>query len=157
MIKIIGQPTINPVLFFSGKIAGYVTWIFFFIQFFYNFNHFEISYIIPIAAYILFGIGLLISILSIVNLGSSTTLGIPKKETVFKTNGLYKISRNPMYLGFNIIALSAVLHTLNIFILLLFLYSAIIYHLIILKEEQFLKDRFKGKYTSYLKTVRRYL
>ena len=157
MKKILGQPTINPIVFFSGKVSGYITWIFFFIQFFYKLNHIKTYFIVEIISYIFFSIGLFITILSLFNLGSSTTLGIPQKETTLKSNGLYKISRNPMYLGFNLISLSAVIHTLNYFVLALFVYSMIVYHIIILKEEIFLKKRFGEKYLTYYKTVRRYI
>jgi len=157
MKNILGQPTINPIVFFSGKVSGYITWICFFIQFFYKLNHIKTYFIVDIISYVVFGIALFITTLSLFNLGSSTTLGIPLQETVFKSNGLYKISRNPMYLGFNLISLSAVIHTLNYFVLALFVYSVIVYHLIILKEEVFLKKRFGEKYSAYYKKVRRYL
>ena len=33
-MNVIGKTTINPVLFFSGKIAGYFTWLAFFLAVF---------------------------------------------------------------------------------------------------------------------------
>ncbi len=157
MKNIIGKPTINPIFFITGKVSGYITWILFVVQFFYNFNQISTNKIVPIISYFIFILGLVISFISILNLGSSTTLGIPTKKTEFKNKGLYKLSRNPMYLGFNLIAFSAVLHTLNIIVLILFIYSSIIYHFIILAEEKFLKKEFGDSYIHYCKTVRRYL
>jgi protein-S-isoprenylcysteine O-methyltransferase Ste14 len=82
---------------------------------------------------------------------------LPEESTELKTSGLYKFSRNPMYLGFNLITVSSVVYTLNYAILLISLYSIIIYHLIILAEEKFLEERFGEQYLEYKKKVDRYL
>jgi len=74
----------------------------------------------------LFLIGLLFTVISLINPGKSTTLGLPSKNTVFKTNGIYKISQNPMYIGFNCLTLASMLYTLNITVILLGVYSMII-------------------------------
>lgn len=157
-MEIIGKTTINPYLFYSGKIAGYLTWIVLFLlifnidivnkgSFYYN-NY--ISLIILV-------IGLAFTIISIVNLGNSTRLGLPTDDTIFKTNGLYRISRNPMYLGFNLLTISSMIYTLNIFIIIPGIYSIIIYHRIILAEEGFLESRFNDEYLNYKQKTRRYL
>jgi protein-S-isoprenylcysteine O-methyltransferase Ste14 len=157
-MNLIGKATINPILFYSGKISGYITWIIYLLLIFkidfidrgtYIYNDY-ISYIILI-------IGLLFSILSIINLGSSTRLGLPSEDTVFKTNGLYKLSRNPMYLGFNLVTISSMIYTYNILIILLGIYSILVYHLIILGEEKFLQTRFGEKYIDYKRKTGRYL
>jgi protein-S-isoprenylcysteine O-methyltransferase Ste14 len=157
-MNLIGKATINPILFYSGKISGYITWIIYLLLIFkidiidrgtYIHNDY-ISYIILI-------IGLLFSILSIINLGTSTRLGLPSEDTVLKTNGLYKLSRNPMYLGFNLVTISSMIYTLNIWIILLGIYSIIVYHLIILGEEKFMQTRFGEKYIDYKIKTGRYL
>jgi len=157
-MKIIGKPTIHPILFYTGKISGYVTWIVFG---FSLVNLFDISMIslVPlhwISIFIL-GVGLFFSILSMINLGKSTTLGLPEKDTVLKKNGIYRISRNPMYVGFNLLTISSILYIQNIFIFLAGLYSICIYHVIILSEEKFLENRFGLKYLEYKAKVRRYI
>jgi len=98
-----GKPTINPILFYSGKISGYITWIILFLLIF-NVNLIERISIIykDYIAFIILLTGLIFVVLSLINLGRSTRLGLPSKNTVFKTNGLYKISRNPVYLGYGI-------------------------------------------------------
>jgi protein-S-isoprenylcysteine O-methyltransferase Ste14 len=157
-MNLIGKATINPILFYSGKISGYITWIIYLLLIFkidiidrgtYIHNDY-ISYIILI-------IGLLFSILSIINLGISTRLGLPLEDTVLKTNGLYKLSRNPMYLGFNLVTISSMIYTFNIWIILLGIYSIIVYHLIILGEEKFMQTRFGEKYIDYKIKTGRYL
>jgi protein-S-isoprenylcysteine O-methyltransferase Ste14 len=62
-----------------------------------------------------------------------------------------------MYVGFNLWTISAMVYTLNIWIILMGLYSILIYHLIILGEERFMEGRFGYDYMSYKTKVRRYL
>lgn len=156
-MDIIGKPTINPLLFFSGKTVGYLTWIAFVLWWFniviIDFNSFYYNQYISLAVC---AIGLVFSVVSIFNLGRSTRLGLPTDTTVFKTNGLYRISRNPMYLGFDLLTLAAMICSLNIFIVLAGLYSILIYHLIILAEEKFLTGRFGEEYLKYKEKTRRY-
>lgn len=155
--ELLGKPTIHPVLFFSGKVSGYAIWVLFWISHFRDIGHVRRILPVAIAAWIVYGCGLLLSLMSMVNLGKSTTLGIPVKETAFMTRGLYRISRNPMYLGFNLLTLGGILQALNGFVLMLGIFSMIVYHLIILKEEIFLKARFGEDYVRYQARVRRYL
>jgi len=156
-MDLIGKPTINPVLFYSGKIAGYYTWIVLALSL-CNIEIFERPDLLNnhIIAYCLLGIGFLISIISFLNLGKSTCLGLPAEDTVLKTYGLYKFSRNPMYLGFGLFTLASALYTLNLFVILPGVYSLAVYHSIIKSEESFLLCRFGDAYRAYIKKVRRY-
>ena len=157
-MKIIGKPTINPILFYTGKISGYTTWILFILSFI-NLIDISMIYFIPLrwVSFFILGLGLIFTIFSMINLGKSTTLGLPEKDTVFKNNGLYKVSRNPMYVGFNLLTIASALFIQNIFILFAGIYSIGIYHLIILSEEKFLANRFGSKYIEYKAKVRRYI
>jgi protein-S-isoprenylcysteine O-methyltransferase Ste14 len=84
-------------------------------------------------------------------------LGLPTEKTILKTNGIYRFSRNPMYFGFNLLTIASMLYWININVIILGIYSIIIYHLIILGEEKFLEERFGDEYFSYKKIVRRYI
>lgn len=157
-MEIIGKTTIHPVLFFSGKILGYCTWILFLLALF------GIRFIpenpIPATQYVAYGlvaIALFVTTMSLIHLGSSTRLGLPTTDTEFKQNGVYRFSRNPMYLGFNLITVSAMLYFFNGFIAIAGLYSIVVYHLIILGEEKYMGFRFGEKYRDYKKKVRRYI
>jgi protein-S-isoprenylcysteine O-methyltransferase Ste14 len=157
-MNIKGKPTINPILFFSGKICGYISWIVLALSI--SGIKFPGSHSLifnNIIALFLLAAGLLYTIISLVNLGRSTRLGLPEESTELKTSGLYKFSRNPMYLGFNLLTISSVVYTLNYAIFLISLYSIIIYHLIILAEEKFLENRFGEQYLEYKRKVNRYL
>ncbi len=157
-MNLFGKTTINPVFFVTGKTAGYfagssiffpVIGIDFLDKISCRWNE-TVSYVILFAAlYFIFA--------SLINLGRSTRVGLPVEETKLRTGGLYKYSRNPMYVGLHLLTAASIVNTLNIIILVLGLYSVIIYHFIILGEERFLRNRFGTEYENYMKRVRRYL
>lgn len=157
-MELIGKSSINPVLFYSGKILGYITWIVFVYSLFDNCFVCNYGFTFrQVVAYFTLFVGIVFTIVSLINLGKSTRLGLPSDETVLKTNGLYKISRNPMYVGFGLFTITAIIYTANLFIFIPGVYSLIVYHLIIKSEERFLMDRFGTDYENYKKRVRRYL
>jgi protein-S-isoprenylcysteine O-methyltransferase Ste14 len=157
-MELIGKPPINPLLFYAGKISGYITWIVFTYNLIRNdfSNHLIFTYN-EIVAFSLFVLGLIFSVISILNIGSSIRLGLPNKDTELKSNGIYRISRNPMYVGFGLFTISSMLYTLNYIIIALGLFSLVVYHLIIISEEKFLLSRFGDDYETYRKKVKRYL
>ena len=108
-------------------------------------------------AIILAIIGFISLVLSSIFLGKNVRMGLPMKETKLKTVGIYKISRNPMYIGLHLITLSSILYTFNLYVIAPGLYSFYVYHLIILSEEKFLSGCFGDKYSNYKQKVRRYI
>jgi protein-S-isoprenylcysteine O-methyltransferase Ste14 len=157
-MKIIGKTTIHPVFFYTGKVAGYAIWIILFGELVgIDLIDANILTIPKYTSLSLLIVGLIFTVISLVNLGKSTSLGLPTEETQLKTNGLYNFSRNPMYVGFNLITISAMVYTLSWFVIALGVYSLIVYHLIILGEENFMSTRFGEDYKVYKARVRRYL
>lgn len=156
-MDLIGKTTINPFLFYTGKIAGYITWIIYLLSIIgvHIIDNVSSEYQLY-ASYTAGIMGLLLIVVSSIRLGKSTRLGLPREETVLKTSGIYKLSRNPMYLGFNLWTIAAVIYTLNIFIIFLGLYSIWVYHMIIRGEENFLEKRFGTEFINYKKKTRRY-
>ncbi len=157
-MNLIGKTSTNPFIFYSGKIVGYITWIIFVLSIL---NVIDISMhsidILKFISYITCSCGIIFTILSLINLGKSTRLGLPAEDTVLKINGIYKISRNPMYVGFNLFTISSMLYTLSPLIIIGGIYSIFVYHLIIKGEEAFLENRFGEAYIRYKSKVRRYL
>lgn len=157
-MDLIGRSTLHPVIFYSGKICGYIVWILIALSFFG-------VEVVPAHQYpalrtasaLMSLSGVLLIVLSSISLGSSVSLGLPREKTVFKKAGIYTISRNPMYLGFNLITAAAVLGIIHIAVAIMGIYSIVVYHFIILGEEKFLQERFGQEYAHYRKTVRRYL
>ena len=158
MKDIFGKPPISKFLFITGKLSMLLCIGSIIIQIF-GFN----LRIIPLSsgnlyASMIFGlIGLLILFVGMLNLGPSLKVGLPRENTYLRTNGLYKFSRNPIYLAIILLIFSSVIFTLNPVVAFLGMYGIIIQHMIILSEEKFLKDRFGKEYEAYFKKVRRYI
>lgn len=156
-MEIIGREPIHPVLFYSAKIAGYATWILLLLSILHviHIGRNPINELV-LLSYLISAIGIFLSIISIFNLGASTRLGLPTQRTVLKTNGLYRFSRNPMYVGFNLITISSMLFHASMLIFAMGIFSICVYHLIILAEEKFMDARFGQEYLKYKANVGRY-
>ena len=157
-MEILGKTPINPILFVTGKTSGYLTWVFLILSLInLSFLPIHSGPMTKLAALAILAIGILLLIMSSINLGKSVRIGLPNTDTVLKQSGVYKISRNPMYLGFNAVTLASMIYTSNWLIIILGAYSVITYHFIILGEEKFLAVRFGDQYSAFKRKVRRYL
>lgn len=156
-MKLLGKSTIHPVFFYTGKIAGYIVVIIFILALMQIGNRHIPTPTTKIISYILTIIGVALTTVSMVNLWKSTRLGLPSESTTLKATWLYRYSRNPMYVWFHLITIAAMIYIGNIIIIVLGIYSIIIYHHIILWEEHFLQKRFGPKYSEYKNKVRRYI
>jgi len=103
-----------------------------------------------IFGFALFFAGLLI-------MGDSVRMGLPQERTGLRVGGLFKASRNPMYVGIFSTLLAAALYTLNPLVLLLVIFVVAVHHRIVLVEETYLRQAFGGEYADYCRRVRRYL
>ncbi len=157
-MEIIGKTPVNPLLFITGKISGYLTWIFLVISLI-DINIFPVysTHTLRTIGIIMLSPGVLLLVLSSIYLGNSVRIGLPETKTILKQSGIYRFSRNPMYLGFNLVTLSSIIYTLNLIVIVLGIFSIITYHLIILGEEKFLRERFGEQYLVYKSKVHRYL
>lgn len=157
-MKIIGHAPINPIIFYTGKFAGYGVWGVWVLSVMEMGDCSKT--VVPLLQHLsfaTFSVGLILVIVSLINLGNSTSLGLPDEDTELATNGLYRFSRHPMYVGFHLFTVSAVLYTLNLYLIIAAVYSVVVYHYIIKAEEQFLDQRFGQSYKTYKQEVRRYL
>jgi len=156
-MDLIGKTTIHPFIFYTGTIAGYITWIIYLLSIIdVNIIDNVTSVYQLYASYTAGIIGLELIVISSIGLDKSTRLGLPKEDTVLKTTGIYQFSRNPMYLGFYLWTIASIICTFNIYIILLGLYSICVYHMIIRGEENFLEDRFGSAFIDYKKKARKY-
>ncbi len=78
-------------------------------------------------------------------------------KTKLITNGIYKISRNPAFLGFDLMYIGVTLLYSNSFTIIFSLFAITMLHLQILKEEKYLEKSFKNEYISYKNKTNRYL
>lgn len=84
---------------------------------------------------------------------------IPFREvSALVTGGVYRISRNPMYLGMALVLLGCAV-TVGVVSALLVppLFMIIIHHRFILPEEALLRDLFPDAYPAYCARVRRWI
>ena len=110
-------------------------------------------------------ITLLIGVLILINpilkfIKSKTTIDPIKFKKVNKLiiSGIYKYSRNPMYLGLLMIVISTSIFYLNIFsITTPFLFYCRINRFQIKREEIFLAEKFGKEYMSYKTKTRRWI
>ena len=79
------------------------------------------------------------------------------KENGININGLYKFSRNPMYVAFFFCFLGcSILANSWLFFIILIIFQISV-HYLILSEERWCKRQFKEEYQFYMNKVRRYV
>ena len=85
--------------------------------------------------------------------------GVPKTDkTELVTSGIYQISRNPAFLGFDLLYIGTLLMFFNWILCFLTVFAVIMYHLQIVNvEEDFLFATFGNEYLQYKKKVCRYI
>lgn len=80
------------------------------------------------------------------------------ESAVLVTNGMYRLSRNPMYLGFLLVlfGIPILLRSVTPFAVIP-VFMAVIQVLFIMNEERMLTAKFGARYTEYVKNTRRWL
>lgn len=106
---------------------------------------------------IFFFTGLTIFILGTLLLALSTVSFTKPGANGLNTGGIYRFSRNPMYVGYFLYYLGCVLLTRSLPLLLGLLVFQITTHWIILSEERWCLETFGEAYKHYTSKVRRYL
>ena len=102
------------------------------------------------AGLVIYGLGILLCIFSVSNFAKPAENGINLK-------GIYRVSRNPMYVAYFIYFLGCVLLTQSFILLAILLVFQISAHWIILSEERWCVKKFGEEYINYMNKVRRYI
>lgn len=104
-------------------------------------------------------LGDFVFIVSVRTMKESWRAGVSYDEkTSLVTSGIYRISRNPAFLGFDLVYIGICLMFFNLVLGMISLFSIIMFHLQIkYVEEPFLKSVFKEEYLQYYQQVHRYL
>ncbi len=105
----------------------------------------------------LWGVGFALLLTGRLGLGDSFRIGSAKEITTLRSNGLFRFSRNPMYVGMYATLLASALYTANPIVLLLALFIIGVHHLIVRAEERHLAKVFGQDYAAYCARVRRYV
>jgi protein-S-isoprenylcysteine O-methyltransferase Ste14 len=157
MMDPIGRSPVPVPILVLGKLAVAACWLFFLVRTLGIDTMMYDSALTRSLGVVLVVAGFVLLILGFIYLGRSVSVGFPDEETELKTRGVYRITRNPMYLGgFLVCAWSCLIfiHPVN------FLLCALaigIHHTIVIKEERFLEERFGEKWLEYKQRVPRYL
>lgn len=155
-MKLFGKTSINPFVFYFGKLAFVGNLVFVLLR-----RHVEAPelniWILLANLLILVIPGLIIFIVSLRQLGESLRVGLPEEETSLKTHGLYKYTRNPIYVSVYMLGLASCIYVPHWLNITLFVLAVSIHHFIIKAEEKFLLAQFKEQWVDYTKRVSRYL
>ena len=103
--------------------------------------------------------GTVIFIVAVWTMRDSWRAGVSKTDkTELITNGIYHISRNPAFLGFDLLYIGTLLMFFNWILCFLTVFAVTMYHLQIVNvEEDFLLATFGNEYLKYKKKVCRYI
>ena len=103
--------------------------------------------------------GTVIFIVALWTMRDSWRAGVSKTDkTELITNGIYHISRNPAFLGFDLLYIGTLLMFFNWILCFLTVFAVTMYHLQIVNvEEDFLLATFGNEYLKYKKKVCRYI
>lgn len=92
-----------------------------------------------------------------ITMKNSWRVGIQEEKTSLVTDGIYKWSRNPAFLDFDLLYLSICLMFFNLPLLVVSVWAAVMLHLQILQEDEHMHNMFGAEYDEYRKHTLRYL
>jgi protein-S-isoprenylcysteine O-methyltransferase Ste14 len=103
-------------------------------------------------------IGLIIFLIALISFGKSWRIGIDEeKSNELITTGIFKYSRNPIFLFMDLYFMGIMLIYPNIVFIVITICVIIGIHLQIIREEKFLLNKFGGEYIKYKEQTRRYI
>lgn len=106
---------------------------------------------------IVFGIlAIIFFALATITMKDSWRVGIPEEKTSLISAGIYKWSRNPAFVGFDLLYISICLIYFNLPLLLISIFAGTMLHLQILQEEKHMQNMFGKEYEEYKKHTLRY-
>lgn len=113
---------------------------------------------VRIAGLIISALGVALFITAMLTMRDSWRAGVSKDKTELVTTGIFRISRNPAFLGFDLMYLGILMVFLNWVLLLFSIFAILMLHLqIVNNEEDAMLLAFGDEYLNYKKQVNRYL
>ncbi len=103
--------------------------------------------------------GVVVFVVSVIEMKDNWRAGVQREEkTNLVASGIYSISRNPAFLGFDLMYIGILLSFFNWFLLVATIFAICLFHLqIVYVEEKYLTETFDQDYLEYKKKVCRYL
>ncbi|WP_321506664.1 PEMT/PEM2 methyltransferase family protein [uncultured Methanoregula sp.] len=153
-----GEAPINRTLFYASKYSILVLWGAMVIQSWgVSISFVEVPRFLQLIALFLWVSGFALLYLGRFTLGDSFRFGTPGEDTRLKVNGLFRLSRNPMYVGMYVTMVASALYTLNPVVVLLGVFVIVIHHTIVMAEEEHMQKVFGQEYLDYCDRIRRYI
>jgi len=120
-------------------------------------GYFYLPTIVRIIGMIIILGGSVFFVLAIMVMKNNWRAGIDKtQKTQIVSNGIYRLSRNPAFLGFDLLYLGTFLAFPNIIMMIFAVIGIVLLHLQILEEEKHLGSVFGEEYLTYKGRVGRY-
>ena len=108
---------------------------------------------------IILALGVIAFTVSVLQMKDNWRAGVQREEkTELVTTGIYSISRNPAFLGFDLMYIGIMIAFFNWYLCIATCLVMVLFHLQIVNvEEEFLVEAFGDEYIKYRKKVCRYL
>ena len=153
-----GEAPINRTLFYASKYSVVILWGAMVTRSWgISISFVEVPRSLQLIALLLWMSGFILLYLGRLKMGDSFRLGTAKENTRLTRDGLFRLSRNPMYLGVYATIAASCLYTMNPIVVLLAVFVIGIHHTIVLAEEEHMQKAFGREYLDYCNHVRRYI
>lgn len=115
--------------------------------------------VLRITGVIVMAFGVIVFIISVVQMKDNWRAGVQREDkTNLVTTGIYSISRNPAFLGFDLMYIGFLFAFFNWFLCFATIIVLVLFHLQIVNvEEDFLMETFGDEYLKYKHEVCRYI
>lgn len=112
-----------------------------------------------IVGVVITALGVVAFVLSVLQMKDNWRAGVAKEDkTSLVTSGIYSISRNPAFLGFDLMYIGILFTFFNVYLCFATAFALVFFHLQIVNvEEDFLVEAFGNEYIAYRKKVCRYI
>ena len=119
----------------------------------------SVNRVLRIIGLIILAIGVIVFTVSVLQMKDNWRAGVQREEkTELVTTGIYSISRNPAFLGFDLMYIGILITFFNWILCVVTCVVMVLFHLQIVNvEEDFLIEAFGDEYIKYRKKVCRYL
>ena len=153
-----GEAPINRTLFYLSKYSILAIWGAMVLQSWgIGISLSEVPLLFQVIGLVSWFFGFALLYIGRFEMGSSFRLGSPKEHTDLRVGGLFRLSRNPMYVGMYATVAASAVYTLNPVVIFLGAFAISIHHSIVLAEEHHMRNVFGREYTDYCSRVKRYI
>jgi len=153
-----GEAPINRTLFYISKYSILALWGAMVLQSWgIRISFVEVPRSLQLIALLVWACGFAFMYAGRFTMRDSFRLGTPRENTRLRTDGLFSISRNPMYVGVYLTIAASALYTVNPLVILLGVFVIAVHHRIVRAEEKHLRNVFDLEYAEYCSRVRQYI